>query len=287
MITVEIPHTGDVFYVPSSLADCDRQQARDASRVLYDYTAGLVPASEIRLSLLYALLNLRSGKKNRGEADQNLYRLSEHLDGFFSKNEEGQLVINTDHVDNPFTWVRPGFRKYYGPVDSFENISFGAYVDALNAFSDFAATGDPYYMRLLMGILFLKKSPLSRKRHKYNRLDNRANAKRFKNLDMGYLYGFYLYFASFQKYLMDSKVYWEGRELDFSILFKSLPGEKAVKQSDYAGLGFMSVKFDMAASGVFGTMQELDDTPLWDALTRMYDIRKKDLDEQARNKSNS
>lgn len=291
MNTVEIPHTKDTFYLPSSFADCDRQQARDVSAVLYHYTVGILNVDNVRLAILYALLNIKDSPRlsdeNRLKVNQNLFMLSEELDGFFDLNDEGQLVINTDHVDNPFKWLRPRWVKYHGPSDTFENITFGAYVDALNAFCDFAATQDTYYLQLLVAILFSRKGTLSRKRLPYNRTDNKINAQKFRHLDIGYLFGFYLYFASFQKYLMTASIYWEGRELDLSILFKSLPGEKQLPKSDYAGLGFLSVKLDMASSGVFGTMEELDNTPFWDVITHMYDIRKKDLDEQARNKSKS
>lgn len=287
MVPVEIPKKHITLYLPQSFAECDRQQARDVSRVLYSYTKGDIPIEELQPAIVIALLNLKIITHNDPAILNNLALLSEFTDSFFEKDEQGRLQIVTDHQDNPFTWLRPKWCRFYGPQDSFENISFSQYVDALNAFCDYADTQDDHYLCLLIAILFSRKNTLSRKLKPYDRNSIKKQAEKFKHLDKGYLFGTYLYFASFQKYLMNAKVYWEGRELDLSILFKSMPGEKTQPQSEIPGLGMMAVKFSMAESGVFGNIEQLDNTPFWQVITRMYDIRKRDLDYQNQTKEKS
>lgn len=282
MITVDLLENNETLYLPSTLAECDRQQARDVCRVFYQYAAGEISMEELRLSMLYAVLNLRTvpmDQEQQHEVDENLSLLSFELGSFFD-NVDGKLQIKTDFIDNPFTWLRTGWFKMYGPVEQCENITFGQYVAAVNSFADYADTGDESYLDQLLAIMFLPRFTLSRKLKPFNPTAINKRAAQFKHLDIGYKFGFYLYFASFQQYLRTAKIYWEGNEIDLSILFNSQPGEETAGESKYPGLGMLSLKLDMAQSGVFGTADDVDRKRLWDVLPHMYKIRKADLDRQ-------
>src|SRR5690606_5517885 len=103
--------------------------------------------------------------------------------------------------------------------------------------------------------------------------------KRFKTLYFGEVFGFYLLFASFQKYLTSAKIYWQGKELDLSILFSD--DEIKEVESDIPGIGMHSTLFTLAESGVFGTIKEIRKENFWEIIIRMYDLRKRDLDHKA------
>ena len=138
------------------------------------------------------------------------------------------------------------------------------------------------FLNLLCAILF-RGNTLSRKWNTYNRQDNKKITKTISRLDIGYRYGFWLYFASFQKYLSTSKVYREGRELDMSIIFDG--GKQSDFTSSIPGVGMLSMTYTLAASGEFGDRDKVDAAPMWDILVRMYDLTKRDLDDQARSKA--
>lgn len=289
MITIDFIDNKETIYLPSSLADCDRQQARDVCRFFYEYAAGNLSREELRLSMLYALLNLKQVPLDpaaQQEVDDNLALISHELGSFFD-NIEGKLQIKTDFKDNPFTWLRAGWFKVYGPVDQCENITFGQYVAAVNAFSDYADTGEMQYLDHLLAIMFLPRVTLSRKLKPFNPTAIKKRAQSFKHVDIGYKFGFYLYFASFQQYLRTATFYWEGKAIDLSILFNAQPGEESQPASKYPGLGMLSLKLDMAQSGVFGTADDVDHKLLWDVLPHMYKIRKSDLDQQAQAKKST
>lgn len=278
-------HDGTTIYVPTSLGDCDRQQSRDVCHVLFLYMSGKIPYSELHMDMLCAVLNIRKSVENDLDISANLYRLSEHLTDFYKLDKDGKLKIVTNFEDNPFTWLRPGLLKYKGPEGIFDNITFGQYVDALDPFADFADTGDSSFLDALLAIMFVPSISLSRKRTPHHPTSVKRRARKFKRLDAGYKFGFYLYFASFQEYLQTAKVYREGRELDLSILFKPLPGEDSPTSSDIPGLGMLSVQFAMAQSQIFGDNDNLRAQPFWSIIPRMYDIRKQDYDQAMAHKN--
>jgi len=226
-----------------------------------------------------AVLNLRkTTTKNTDTINENLFRLSELLTGFYEHSDDGKLKVLAQFDDNPFPWLRPMLTKYYGPKQIFENINFGQYVDALDPFADFADTGDMIFLDTLLAILFVPSVTLSRKHKHHSPKAIKQRARTFRSLDIGYKFGFYLYFASFQEYLQSAKVYREGRELDLSILFKPLPGEDTAVPSDLPGLGMLSLQYAMAQSGIFGDNDRLRAQPFWNIIPRMYDMRKEDYD---------
>ena len=200
----------------------------------------------------------------------------------FFTEVDGELSPVIDFQENPFLWLRPGFTKFMGPRNLFENITWGQYVDALDAFAEFNETRDVADLDLLIASLYSRRIPLSRKLKPYRSQDRSKYIKTIRNLDMGYRYGFWLYFGSFQRYLSTSKIYREGRELDLSIIFES--GEGSGFTSNIPGLGMLSLTFALAESGEFGDREKVDRTPMWDIITRMYDMKKRELDDIARNK---
>ena len=119
------------------------------------------------------------------------------------------------------------------------------------------------------------------KRIKYNPERTDQLAKTFKVLDIGIIYGFYLLFASFKKYLTTAKIFIEGKEIDLSILFDATE----TVGSNIPGIGMKSTMFTIAESGIFGPLEKVREAPFWDIIVRIYDIRKRDLDFRAEQKS--
>jgi hypothetical protein len=284
MNIIEIPDTGRKIYLPQSFGECDRQQARDVSQVLVSYMVhGAISYDQLLIDIFCALTNVQHNPTSDDTAYIHIAQLAQLCDSFFT-TVDGKKQVVLDHIDNPFTWLRPGLIKYHGPVDSFDNITFGEYVDAMNYYGEFADSQQVEFLDLLIATLFRKHIPLSRKRKPYKKSETKERALRLSRLCMGYRYGFFLYFASFQKYLSTARIYWEGRELDLSILFKSTG--KGYK-STIPGMGMLSVQFDMAQSGVMGDEDRLRSKPLWEVIALMYDLKKKDMDEAAAQSKNA
>lgn len=289
MITLDLPVTDRRLYMPEDLSECTGKQYAQISELIYKLQQKQIDYPTFRIHAVYLLLDLKVETNENIEYQEekmsNIHALSILIDNFFEETEqEGVKNIKQYYVHNPIKYICPRISRCYGPTDHFANMQFGEYIDALNFFSEYHHTNDRQFLYLLMATLYRKKRFFSNangdKRKAYNPHTVEKRAKKFRLLYFGQVYGFYLLFASFQKYLVSSKIYWEGKELDLSILFK----KNNEPTSDIPGIGLKSTLYTLAESGVFGTMKELKQESFWEVMLRMYDLTKRDLDNKAKEK---
>jgi hypothetical protein len=281
MHSVDIPEAKITRYIPKDLSECDAQQYMDMCELIFYFQNQQIDYDEFRTHAIYKLMNMKPTKKVSDEEESkfsNIYQLSELIDSFFELNEDGQRTIKQYYIDNPVPKIKILFKTFYGPEDGFNNMTFGEYRDALRFFHDFHATGDMEYLKLLTAVFYRPKKWF--KKMPYNTKDLDKRIAQYKYAPIGFVYGVYLLFASFQKYLVDAKIMWSGKELDLSILFDSSTKSDEPDSAVMPGIGMDSVAFSMAESGVFGTLKEVDETDFWDIIVRMYDIRKTALEQE-------
>jgi hypothetical protein len=297
---IEIPEHDLVLYLPSDLSECDARQYTLMCDLILKRQSGQISDDDLYVQAVYGLLNLKPSHNDVISTHQkfgNIYIISQLIESFFEKNEQGQMVIKQFYIHNPIKSIRPLWRKYYGPSDAFSNLKFGEYVDVFRLFMDFSASGEFALLYDIAAILYRPKKSFHfirkmsnnysgdcRVAYNSNKVQHRAEV--MKNASPGFIYGVYLLFASFQKYLTTAKLPWGGQEIDLSILFTSVSGEDTT-QSKTPGLGMDSLVFSLAESGAFGKYEEVRSAGLWEILIRMYDLRKRDLDELERMKKNS
>ncbi len=283
MILLEIPETKRKIYLPENLAECDSNQYADASLLMFQFQQGKMSYEDFRIEMLYRLLNLKKGKSKLGvdqkeEMNSTIYMLSQRIDSFFEKDADDKMIIKQYYIKNHTPTIRDAFKKWYGPADEFNDITFGQYVDALNIYSLLEQKPNADLLYRLMAIFYHQKGRV------YDPKKVEANATHFRYVHFGRVYGFFLLFASFQKYLFSAKVYYQGNELDLSILFekdKEEEKEKETVESKIPGIGMLSIAHQLAESQVYGPIQEVRKTDFWEIILRLYDIRKRDLDHQA------
>lgn len=283
MHTIEIPYVNKRAYLPEHLGECNTEQFIDVCGLLFNYLSGEVDYEELRVQMMYELLDIeQSNNALPEEAVANMYGISNLMDGAFIKSDKGimpRLEFNT----NPIPEITPKMVLHKGPKHLFMDTTFGQYQDALNIFHEYLEVKDPYLLKLLFATYY---HPSSRA-YDEKRVEEWARAARY--IPPGALYGFFLYFSSFQAYLASGAVRWEGKVIDLSILFKN-DNSSSSYVSPIPGLGMKSVAFQLAESGVFGTLKELRETNVWEILLRLYDIRKRDIDykaEEALNKKSN
>lgn len=298
--SIEIPEYNKTFYMPSDLSECDSRQYIEMCHLILNYQLDKLSYEELRLTAVYKLLNLKlSSSPDRVTEENkltNIYLISELLDSFFEVNEAGQKVIKQYYVHNPIPKIAPLWATYYGPSDSFMNLTFGEYVDVLRLFLDFSASKDFMLLYDITAILYRPKKPFHfiRKlgnsyngdcRVKYNSNKVQERAVTLRTAPVGFIFGVYLLFASFQKYITTAKIPWGGNEIDLSILFSPLPDDNST-QDTAPSLGMDSLVFSIAESGVFGDFKEVRASNFWEIIIRIYDLTKRDQDERQKNKSN-
>jgi hypothetical protein len=292
MHTIQIPEANITRYIPSELAECTRQEYLDMCDLLFRWIITDITYEELRVHAVYKLMNMKPKNEFllREQEDNkfgNIHLLSELIDDFFEINQENQKTIKQNYIHNPIPFFRPRLKTYYGPTDQFANIKFGEYCDALRLFHQFNATGDVQLLFEIAAILYRPKKAFHffKKRQnnydgdvriKYNAATVEERAKAFRYMPMGFIYGFYLFFASFQKTISTAEIDWAGKKIDLSILFQSDRSDDDVDVG-HDDIGMDAIMFSMAESGVFGTQTELQNTSVMMVLIRMYDVRLKDL----------
>jgi len=291
MHTIEIPEAGIIRYLPSDLSECTSKQYIDICGLIFMYQTEQITHQEFKIQAVYKLLDMKQSNIDLTEDDDvqkwvNILAISNLLDSFFEENEQGQKVIKQYYIHNPVPKISL-FRTYHGPSDEFKNLTFWEYTDALRLFHDFTYSGDIELLYLIAAIFYrpAKSFHFLRKRlNNYNgdiRIDYNphkieARAKQFKNLPIGFIYGVFFLFASYQKFISTNKIVWGGKEIDLSIIFTS--DENQEKLTEHESLGMDSIMFSMVQSGVFGTKKETMRTNNWELLVRMYDVRVQDLE---------
>jgi hypothetical protein len=291
MHIVEIPEANLKRYIPSDLSECDQSQYIAMCELIFHFQNQEINYDEFRTHAAYKLMNMKTSKLqaiNQEEKFVNIYQISELIDSFFD-DEKGLKTIKQYYIHNPVPSFKPIWNRFYGPSDSFMNMTFGEYRDGLRLFHDFHATGDMNILTLLTALFYRPKKSFHwvkknltnyngdiRESYNSNTLETRS--KGFKTAPLGFIYGFYLFFASFQKYLIDAKIMWGGQEIDFSILFESSNTDDEIQSGTTPGIGMDSIAFSMAESGTFGNINEVDNTNFWQIMVRMYDLRRTDLE---------
>lgn len=302
MHTVTIPEHNITRYIPEDLSECNEQQYIDMAGLIFLYQTGQLFYEDFRVQAVYKLMNmvpaepkprLRTNSQLSEEDENkysNAYRLSELIDTFFDKVDENKFMIKQNFIHNPIKKFKPLWNNYYGPQDLLGNLKFGEYSDALRLFNQINADGDLQLLFPFAAILYRKKKPFiwyqkwkntykGDIRSKYNSASVDQRAKVFENMPIGFLWGVYLLFGSFQKFLATAEIPWGGNVLNFSIIFNS---EGSDFDETVPGIGMDSVMFAISESGVFGTKNDLHETPLIEVLIRMYDLRKTQLDNEKR-----
>jgi hypothetical protein len=298
--TIEIPELGKTLYMPSELSECDSRQYIAMCELITKRNSGIISDDDFRVMAVYKLLNLKPVESSNIISEQhklsNIYLIAELIDSFFEVNESGQKIIKQFYIHNPVPKITPLWKTYYGPSDGFSNLTFGEYVDVLRLFLDFGVSGSPELLYDIVAILYREKQNFHFIRKRLNnykgdcRISYNSNkvvkrSKAMQKAPVGFVYGVYLLFASFQKYLTTAKLPWGGQEIDLSILFTSASGEQS-GSSNTPDLGMDSLVFSLAESGAFGAYSDVRNTGLWEILIRMYDLRKRDLDTIAQAKKN-
>ena len=285
MHIIEFAEKGIRKYIPAEVLECDTTQYIEMSSLIFQYQFEGLSYKDFRITAFYRLLEMKAVNIGKYDLEKfsNINQYSQLIDTFFEEDTRTkEKKIKKHYIHNPKPKSRGSLRYYYGPADEFNNVSFGEYFDALEAFNDFNDTGETDYLLRLLAILYRKRVLFKKDfdiRQDYDpkKVERRMRAIRFQ--DKGIIYGCYLWFASFQKYLATAILYIEGKEIDLSVLFSN-DGQKQ-KESKLPGLGMRSVLFSMAESGIFGNLEETRKASMWDVLLRLYDIVKRNADQKA------
>lgn len=278
---IHIPALNQYLYLPEHLGECDARQYADMAKLIFQVQQKEIPYEAFRPLAIHTLLNLKQGRRHREEVGEALALLGPLTDSFFeiAKDEQGndQLRIRHHYVNNHLPAIKTfPFRKWFGPMDLFEDVSFGQYVDGLEEYINYSQTKDLVYLRRLFAVFYLKKGEIYRP----ELVRSRAN-KEFRYVDIRHLYGFFLFFSAMQLFIMSGEIYVQGNAIDLSIIYADT-GDSG--RETLPGIGLQGVLHDLAESGVFGPYGETRKTNMWAILRRLYQIQKRQIEEENESK---
>ncbi len=294
MHSLELPEIDKRYWLPENLDECDKRQYLDAAKLIFMYQMDEITYEDFRVFLFFSLLNL-AYKEDEFEHVENekweeIYIKSENLNSFFSVDEDGIKHLIQDYIHNPMKTVHYKLHSFHGPKDAFQGMTYGQLEDGVGELNNFMKYGEIESLVKLFAIFYLKRN------EKYSKVNIDKRIGFFDQLDIRYVYGFYLLFISFFNYLTkECIIVLDGKELDLRILFNASENVETTETSDEPeSLGMRATSFQLAESGVFGTLAELRESDAMMVLVRMYDLvlrnrkeeqEQKDREEKSKNQT--
>lgn len=301
MHTVEIENYKHTIYIPSDLSECSPAQYIDMCDLIFQYQAQKIDHDTFQVHAIYKLMYMKPAKsktdEDLAEKTIKIEQLKPLINSFFEtetvfdeqNNESLRYQIKQLYSHNPIPKFKPVWHNYYGPSDGFTNVKFGEYLDALRLFQEFHATNNMQLLYNIAAILYRPKQKFhfvnkyksdydGDCRIAYNAVHIEARAKTFKYAPIGFIYGVYLFFASFQKFVSTAQIQWGDRVINFSLLFDE--DDDSNFESEIPSLGMDAMLFSLAESGAFGNIEQVAKTSFWTIMVKMYDARKREIDEK-------
>ncbi len=199
--------------------------------------------------------------------------LADSIDWMFSIEDDGKLVsLNFDSTQN----LLPKWSKYSGPADHGADLTFGEFRTCVALFNKYNTEQDNRSLELLCGILYRKPASKNsgKRREDFNKNLFNVYQRRVAQMPAQLKFGVYLWFASFCRFLVSGEFIIDGCDVCFESIFASNSKENNESNTDM-GLGMNAILFTLAESGIFGNVDETDNTSLMRTLMKLlYDEQK-------------
>lgn len=272
MHSIEIKELNKRFWIPENLAECNRKQYLDMSKLVLMYQMAEISLKQFRVLAFYNLMNMAYEEHElpnvQEEKWQNIYVCSELVNSFFEFDEHGVMHLVQDYIHNPVKSVKYKAMTFLGPKDGLSNMTWKQMLDGFGEVDAFSQDGKIERLVKLFAMFYLRPKEV------YGKFDMDRRVDFFAHLDIRYVYAFYLLFISFKKFLRtQSVIKIDGREIDFTVLFQTDPNKVEEEPLiNLPELGLRSTGFQIAESGIFGPLDKLEQTNAWTVLTNIYDM---------------
>ena len=167
------------------------------------------------------------------------------IDGFFNQESDGKLLPNFDTPVN----LLPEVAGYHGPGDMLEGVTFGEFTECSTALKTIPMDSEGEAMDAYGHVArVLYKIPAE-----------------CEIPDILYFHAPTL-FRNVLKLIETSPIDINGEKIDFRIIFQ--PTKTGRNYNDKTG--WAGITFEVASSGVFGGVREVEDTDFWMVLLYLY-----------------
>ncbi len=292
MHTIEIPDKDIHIEIPSHWDECTSDQIESLLQSAYKTLSGKQPLINALVHNFCLFTDLKptvnySVKNKKGyaeEINEQIAILSKSLCSWPFKTEE-PLEINYDTVINHFKAINSDGTKLFGPEDLLTNITYGEFrwsIDYMNdyfkAITDKDSEAAKFALHSFLTCLY-RPNQLG-KRSKFNTDDIPELAMHFDHIPEYIKQTILLWFTYCISIIKTVPLTIHGSEIDFSVLFPDsteLQEDSSVKQKP--SLGWHGLLYDIAEKGIFGNLEQSDNTNLFTIL--VYLVKKKHEDDEA------
>lgn len=240
-MTIEFTHSGKVLNIPAAWHEIEtKQQYLDVVEQYILYRDGEQDYMGFCQNLTKKLLDIQF--KPKGKAAENLYLIAQYMKGYFKEKEvDGRLLVEPS-LEFTQQFI-PEYEGLKGPSELLTDMTWLQFMDANKRLHDLDA---------LVATLYT---------------DGRYDPEKIKLLNWPKVVkeGIRLWYQANLSYISSENMEINGITVNFAPLFSSVR-----KQND---LGMIAVHYDLAASGVFGTVDQVAERNLYDVLMRLYQLK--------------
>lgn len=279
MNTLDIPAANLHLEYAEHMDELTPDQFAEYCRLFIDMKAGKITPTDFFTLMAVKLLDIRipAGYKHYGpgtkdQIHDNLRQVTDTLTWLLTERETEEQIFLEPNITFARNLV-PTIGKYTGPADALQDITLGAFRDAIGHAQTFAMTGEESDLDRLCATLYREEKHQDVEettgaiRQPYNPAQAEQQAAHFEKVPLHIKYGVYLMFNAALNFLRTGTVTIEGRQISFSVLWEGDP-----PPTDHPGIGMAGVLFSLAETGVFGTIREVEQVNLYEGLARLYQV---------------
>lgn len=212
------------------------------------------------------VLRCRGLKSKKKDYFLLVNRLADTLDWQWKVDEkENTIELTYDSTVN----LIPKWSDFWGPASHGADLTFGEFRYATVMMNEYTRTQDIVYLNSLCAVLYRRRK--NEQRIPFVASDISRNVKTIAGMPDYLKWGVYCWFAYFCEFLLHGTFVLDGCEVCFEGLFSSSGSSSSPEQS----LGMNSILFSVAESGVFGGIEEVDNTQLLRVLMKLLDDKQK------------
>ena len=234
--------------IPTTPDDLTPDQYQYLLRLFNGYASGALSLDMVRTRWFGSLVGLNGldYKILKPERRQGAEELAARALGYFIRPSSGPdslPILDITTVRN----LLPEYRGYRGPGDLMFGVTFGQFVEVFTLMEQIETAHDggailQEVARILYHIPSTEPVPAVLAFHAP------------------------LFFGNVWHHIMTTPVDINGRSLDLSILGRKIPGDTMPDDNT----GWTGVAYEVAASGIFGNLRQVEDADLWEVLLYLY-----------------
>lgn len=194
---------------------------------------------------------------------------SKSLDWMWREHENGMIELTFDSTEQ----LMPKWRTYRAPKSHGADLTFGEFRQAMVMANAYTQTHKPELLTALCGILYRKSGDSKKGQYREPFCQEHIGiyANRVHQMPDHLQWGVYAWFSCFCRFLTEGIFVIDGHEVCFAPIFGRSKGDESADQS----LGLNSILFSVAESGVFGNLQQTDESLLLRVLMKLLDDHNK------------